>query len=902
MSRTVHLPELDFSKSVLPIESGGTAAPDLLQAAQNLSILTNAMVGMPGGPVALTASGKLPAEVVELTLGANVVNVSGEFSVVRGASSILTITDYDSFKSYEIAVSAGSFTRDGATITYTAPTASQLVTLNINGRTLPVVVTGPLPNKPVLTGAASGDVGTAALVSLTTSAYSNTGYSVSGGVYSVTEASDVHLSSDWQVATDAAFANIVFQSSDDLVNLTSRTVSGLLTSTTYYCRARHRSNTSAVSLWSNTSTFVTAASYSLTIEEAKLSAQYASSGNLAGYSARLSGDGLRVVMGAPSKGTGAVASGEVSIFRRDGLIWTQEASIRASDFATSNYLGRSVSINADGTRAAAAAPGNNSGAANKGAVYIFTRNTSTNAWTQEAKLIASDGALGDLLGDEDSLAMDSAGTRVVAGTVRNDHGVFTDPGAAYVFVRNTATNAWTQEAKVVSPAPGASFFFGSGVSITADGATMVIGASGSGIPDPGFGQQVYTTAGTYTFTVPAGVASISMVAVAGGAGSTLSTQGGGGGSLSYKNNVPVTPGEQFTVVVGAGGAVNGGNGGNTTITRVNGGLTIFCPGGKGSGASTSTPTGGDFNNPGGAGTVSYVESSTRYNLGAGGLAYYETAVTPDQASIAASGGTSQGNLTVSGVTYSTSFTDLPATKAASIYGFGQTTGRVGWGGSILRSTQTTRLSQAGNAGGVRFVWGDSKIYTANVVESAVLKTGEGAAFVFNRTGSTWTSVATILPSTLVAGARFGKAVAISADGSRIAVGAWAMATGSGTGRAYIYRNISSAWTEETELQGSSRSSSDYMGFSVSLNADGSVCAVGEYAAVVAAVRCGAMYIYTRTGVAWTETAKLSPSDKAVNAKYGYSTSLSANGLRAAAGSSEASYSGTAMGGVYVIRK
>lgn len=73
--------------------------------------------------------------------------------------------------------------------------------------------------------------------------------------------------------------------------------------------------------------------------------------------------------------------------------------------------------------------------------------------------------------------------------------------------------------------------------------------------------QTFTTPGRYTWIVPEGVTSISVMAVgAGGKGgttplnpSTVAVNGGGGGGYAYMYNYPVTPGESYTVQVGAGG-------------------------------------------------------------------------------------------------------------------------------------------------------------------------------------------------------------------------------------------------------------------------------------------------------------------------------------------------------------
>jgi hypothetical protein len=75
------------------------------------------------------------------------------------------------------------------------------------------------------------------------------------------------------------------------------------------------------------------------------------------------------------------------------------------------------------------------------------------------------------------------------------------------------------------------------------------------------GSQSYTTPGTYSWVAPAGVTSVSIVAIGGG-GQSHSTigaccaffrYGGGGGGLGYKNSYTVTPGNSYTVRAGASG-------------------------------------------------------------------------------------------------------------------------------------------------------------------------------------------------------------------------------------------------------------------------------------------------------------------------------------------------------------
>ena len=76
----------------------------------------------------------------------------------------------------------------------------------------------------------------------------------------------------------------------------------------------------------------------------------------------------------------------------------------------------------------------------------------------------------------------------------------------------------------------------------------------AGVP---FGCATYTTAGSYTFTVPSGVSKISVVCVAPGdrnyVGCDCNPGGcaGSSGGLSYTNCIPVTAGESLSVIVGS---------------------------------------------------------------------------------------------------------------------------------------------------------------------------------------------------------------------------------------------------------------------------------------------------------------------------------------------------------------
>lgn len=123
-------------------------------------------------------------------------------------------------------------------------------------------------------------------------------------------------------------------------------------------------------------------------------------------------------------------------------------------------------------------------------------------------------------------------------------------------------------------------------------ALLMVSGGASGPPA---GQIQYTSAGTYTFVVPAGVTSICVVCVGGGAGSGQNDLGNAGaGGLGWRNNIAVTAGQSYTVVVGAGGQYQGGS-----YSEMNASLSSFYSGTVIGYGGTYEGSGGGFTGAGG---------------------------------------------------------------------------------------------------------------------------------------------------------------------------------------------------------------------------------------------------------------------------------------------------------------
>ena len=109
----------------------------------------------------------------------------------------------------------------------------------------------------------------------------------------------------------------------------------------------------------------------------------------------------------------------------------------------------------------------------------------------------------------------------------------------------------------------------------------------------------YTTVGASTYTVPAGVTSLTVVAVGGGGGGAINTPGGAGALVT--TTLSVTPGQILELFVGAGygGLTNWSVGGGGSTNILSGGVPLVIAGGGGGGGQHGR--GGNAGGPGGVG-------------------------------------------------------------------------------------------------------------------------------------------------------------------------------------------------------------------------------------------------------------------------------------------------------------
>jgi hypothetical protein len=217
-------------------------------------------------------------------------------------------------------------------------------------------------------------------------------------------------------------------------------------------------------------------------QQAKLLASDGQAGDSFGSSVSLSGD--TALIGARWDDDNGNKAGSAYVFTRTGTTWTQQAKLLPSDGEAEDRFGGSVSL--DGDTAIISAWFDNDNGNGSGSAYVFTRTGTT--WTQQAKLLASDGQAGDDFGDV-SLSSDTA---LIGAALDDDNGV--DSGSAYVFIRTGTT--WTQQAKLLASDGQAGDQF-SRWAVSLDGDTALIGAEGDDDNGADSGSAyVFTRTGT----------------------------------------------------------------------------------------------------------------------------------------------------------------------------------------------------------------------------------------------------------------------------------------------------------------------------------------------------------------------------------------------------------------------
>ena len=167
--------------------------------------------------------------------------------------------------------------------------------------------------------------------------------------------------------------------------------------------------------------------------------------------------------------------------------------------------------------------------------------------------------------------------------------------------------------------------------------------------------------------------------------------------------------------------------------------------------------------------------------------------------------------------------------------------------------------------------------------------------MFVRTGTTWAQQAELTAADGRAGDKFGIDVDIS--GETAVIGAFQDDIGASTdqGSAYVFVRSGATWTQQAQLTASDGAPFDGLGIGVAIAGDTAV--VGAFQVDIGShISQGAAYVFVRNGTTWTRQSKLFDSAGAGGDNFGFSVAISGSQVVAGAPSAAtASTSGQSLG-------
>jgi len=565
----------------------------------------------------------------------------------------------------------------------------------------------------------------------------------------------------------------------------------------------------------------------------------ASGGQTGAFGSRVALDGDTALVGAYQSDTAAGAdAGNAYVFVRSGTNWSQQVILEAADAAPGDNFGYSVAIDGDsalvGAHLADTAAGGDAGSA-----YVFFRDGSN--WSQQAKLVAADGAQTNWFGYSVALDVDSA----LVGALYNDTAAAAKAGSAYVFMRSGAN--WSQQAKLETSDGATDDRFGCSVDIEGD--TALIGAN----RDDGRGS-------TYAFIR-------------------------NGGNWSHQAKLTADDG----VVLDFFGWSVSLDGDRALIGAVRDDINYFQQVGS---AYLFTRIDAVWSqvakiSPKGA-LLGYSLSSDRDRLLVGayredtaagceaGCAYVfvhttnwglQAKLDADDAGTGDAFGISvalDGDTALVGAYHN----DAAGDNAGAAYVFAC---------SATNWMQQAKLAAAEIAAGDCF--GRSVALDSNIalVGSYYCKidgqANAGAAYVFERDGAHWIQTAKLHASDAGSYDYFGSSAAVFGDTALIGAVYSDGTGGPETGSAYVFLREGSNWIQQAKLCASDGRIWDYFGCSVAV--DGDTALIGAYQ--IYYTYGGAAYVFVRNDGNWTQQAKLLPDTTTWNDyRFGCAVALDGN--------------------------
>ena len=530
-------------------------------------------------------------------------------------------------------------------------------------------------------------------------------------------------------------------------------------------------------------------------QQAKLVAADGAAGDRLGYSVGISGN--TAIAGAfQSKVNGNNAQGSAYIFVATNGVWAQQAKLIASDGAASDAFGFSVAV--EGNTAVVGSLDDQVGTNfNQGSAYIFVYDITLNIWKQQSKLTASDGAANDDFGS--SIAIN--GGNIIVGSYNDTVGGSYARGSAYIY--RTLSGNWTQNVKSVDPYGVANDNFGASVAVSGD--TAIVSAPQTTITNNAQGVAWIFVRNGASWTLLQAIYDVN-----GSAGDNF------GASVAISGD---------TIIIGANlddvGA-NADQGSAYVFARVNGSwsqqaqLTA-------SGGAANDRFGGSVAVNGDTVIVGASLNDVGGNADQGSAYVFTRSGTnwTQQAQLNGTNGVANdrfgGSVGISGDT---------AVVGAYLNTVGANSSQ-GSAYVFIRNgttwTQQQRLTAADGAANDNFgysigISGETVIIGASL-DDVGANADQGSAYIFVRTGAIWTQQAQLNGAGGAAGDSFGYSVGIDGDTAIIGAAFDDFGVNADQGSAYIFERSGTTWTQKQQLIDGSGAAGDKFGASVAVSGD-----------------------------------------------------------------------------------